>query len=132
MENSSTGCAGSCWRLLDANESQVLNRIAVQVDQGLEVGWSVIQHNGELQRELKPALAIRGEPAQEGQQTRSENERREEAVRAEVEAKLNAPRGDGAPAGTTTTITTHAAPAVPPQSSQGRVAVGTGSTKKGQ
>lgn len=93
---------------LEANQSQVLTRIAEQVDSGLNAGYSVIETNGMLKRKLEPALAIRGKPAAAAQATRAGNERLEANVRAEEQARHKSEQTTQAKAteGTTTTVTT--------------------------
>lgn len=102
---------------LEANETHVLTEIFEHVDGGLKVGMSVIQNNGELLRELGPALAIKGRPSEAGQQSKGQNQRLEQKVRADEQGKQAAqPGGEGAmPAATTTTVTTQPAGVPGPQ-----------------
>lgn len=90
--------------ILDANETQVLDRIAGYVDEALKNGLSTIKNNGELLRGLEAALAIRGKPVATGLESRGQNARTEAAIRADEQAKQAEEAGAARPA--TTTVTT--------------------------
>jgi len=75
----------------------VLGEIAEMIDTALDKGWSVIKHNGALMRILKPALDIRGKPVADGLAAKAENQRREEAARADEQQKAQGQQGPAAP-----------------------------------
>lgn len=114
------------YEILDANESRVLSHLAEIVDGGLVRGASVIKANAALRRALAAALAIKGAPVQAGLQSRGQNARRDEAVRADEQAKHSVPP-EGHKGGTTTTVTTQTGAA--PSSSNEPASKGTAGHK---
>lgn len=80
--------------VLAANESVALNRVAGLVSDGLDRGQSVIAKNAELLRTLQPALAIRGKPVKDGQETKGTNARAEARVMAAATSATTEPRAE--------------------------------------